>query len=59
AINKMMTILSATLLAGSLYENVTGQMISDKTGDYMAMIIIAIGVVILVYDYYIKPLKRK
>ena len=59
AINKIMTILSAILVGGSLYEIFTGQMISDETGDYMALAIIIVGGVILVYDYYIKPLKRK
>lgn len=59
AINKMMTLLSATLLAGFLYEAISGQMISDEIGDYMAIIFLIIGAVILLYDYYIKPLKRK
>lgn len=58
AINKIMTILSAVLLAGWLYETVTGNMISDETGDYMAIATVAVGVIIWLHDYYIKPFKN-
>ncbi len=58
AINKLMTLLSAVLIAGCLYETITGNMISDETGDYMAIAVVAVGIIIWLYDYCIKPFKN-
>lgn len=57
AINKIMTLCSAVLIAGCLYEKITGNMISDEVGDIMAIALVAIGVGIWLYDYCIKPFK--
>lgn len=59
AINKMMTLLSATLLGGTLYEMITENRISDAVGDRMAIVLVIIGGIILVVDYYIKPIMGK
>ncbi len=57
AVNKIMTLLSVVLIAGCLYEIVTGNMISDEAGDIMAMLLVAVGGGIWLYDYCIKPFK--
>ncbi|MBQ8613640.1 MAG: hypothetical protein IJ416_05440 [Ruminiclostridium sp.] len=59
AINKLMTLTSVVLTAGCLYELITGNMISDKTGDIIALIVVIIGICIWLYDYCIKPFKNK
>lgn len=59
AINKTMTLLSAVLIAGCLYEGITGNTISDKAGDYIAIAVVVIGVIIWLYDYCIKPFRDK
>ncbi|MBQ9946912.1 MAG: hypothetical protein IJO91_00860 [Oscillospiraceae bacterium] len=57
-INKMVTLLSVVLLTGCIYEFATGNTISDRTGDIMALAVGAIGIVMWVYDYYIKPFRK-
>lgn len=57
AFNKIMTLASIVLTAGCLYEVITGNIISDEEGDYMAMTLVVIGVGIWVHDYFIKPFK--
>ena len=57
SINKVMTLLSVALIAGCLYEMITGNIISDQAGDIMAIALVAIGVGIWLYDYCIKPFK--
>ena len=57
AINKVMTLLYVALIAGCLYEMITGNIISDQAGDIMAIALVAIGVGIWLYDYCIKPFK--
>lgn len=57
AINKITTLLSVALIAGCLYEIITGNMISDQAGDIMAIVLVIIGGGIWLYDYCIKPFK--
>lgn len=57
AINKIMTLLSVVLTAGCLYETITGNVISDKTGDYVAIGVVVVGGIIWLYDYCIKPFR--
>ena len=57
SINKVMTLLSVALIAGCLYEMITGNIISDQAGDIIAIALVAIGVGIWLYDYCIKPFK--
>lgn len=57
AINKVMTLLSVVLIVGCLYEGITGNVISDKAGDYIAIAVVVIGTIIWIYDYCIKPFK--
>lgn len=58
AINKIMTLGSAVLIAGCLYEIITGNMISDEVGDIMAIVLVVAGVGIWLYDYCIKPFRN-
>lgn len=57
AINKIMTLGSAVLIAGCLYEIITGNIISDQAGDIMSILLVAAGAGIWLYDYCIKPFK--
>lgn len=59
AINKIMTLGSVVLTAGCLYEGITGDSISDETGDYIAIAVVIAGVVIWLYDYCMKPFRCK
>lgn len=54
-----MTLLSAVLIAGCLYEGITGNTISDKAGDYIAIAVVVIGILIWIYDYCIKLFRDK
>jgi len=58
AINKIMTLGSAVLIVGCLYEIITGNMISDEAGDIMAILLVAAGIGIWLYDYCIKPFRN-
>ena len=58
AINKIMTLGSAVLVVGCLYEIITGNMISDEAGDIMAILLVAAGIGIWLYDYCIKPFRN-
>ncbi len=47
-LNKLVTLLSVVLLSGCIYEFATGNIISDRTGDIMALAVGAVGVVMCV-----------
>lgn len=59
AMNKIITLTSLVLAGGFLYETITGNMISDKAGDILAVCLVLVGIVIWLYDYFIKPFKNK
>ena len=51
------TVLSIVMVSCYLYEQISGRMIPDDIGDLVAIGVIAVGLGIMFYYYYIKPSK--
>ncbi len=58
ALNKALTLGAAILTIGALYEFLTGERISDESGDIMAVLLVIVCIGIWLYDYFIKPFKN-
>ena len=54
-LNQIMSLLSLALLTGTLYEVISGNFITEGTGNMMAYILTIAGLLIWAYNYYIKP----
>ena len=55
SMNKILSILAMVSLGGTAYELITGDRISDEVGDYLVYSVLAVTLLIILVDYYIKP----